>query len=107
METEIFYKETNTHDYLNFSSHFPDHLKQFFFDLTRCIFRRGNSNAPIERATRMAKLQGPANKPANSKNTSPLVSAYYSNFDMQNIVKSINQKPINQKLKQRPNQSIN
>ena len=36
------------------------------------------------------KLQGPANKPANSKNILPLKSTYYSNFDMRNIVKLIN-----------------
>ena len=46
-------------------------------------------------------MQGPANKPANSKNILPLVSTYYSNFDMQNIVKT-----INQKVKQSPNESI-
>ena len=37
-----------------------------------------------------AKLQGPANKSANSKNILPLVSTYYSNFDMRNIVNKIN-----------------
>ena len=26
--TDVFYKETNTHDYLNFSSHHPDHVKK-------------------------------------------------------------------------------
>ena len=47
------------------------------------------------------KLQGPTNKPANSKNILPLVSTYNSNFGMRNIIKS-----INQKLKQSPNKSI-
>ena len=37
-----------------------------------------------------AKLQGSANKRANYKNIIPLKSTYYSNFDMRNIVKSIN-----------------
>ena len=27
METYIFYKETNTHDYLNYNSHHPNHIK--------------------------------------------------------------------------------
>ena len=55
----------------------------------------------IDKSFFNAKLQGLANKPANSKNILPLVSTYYSNFDMQNIIKS-----INQKLKQSPNESI-
>ena len=49
-----------------------------------------------------AKLQGLANKLADSRNFLPSVSTYYSNFDMRNIVKS-----INQKLKQSLNESIN
>ena len=27
VETDIFYKETNTHDYLNSDSHHPNHIK--------------------------------------------------------------------------------
>ena len=27
VETDIFYKETNTHDYLNYNSHHPSHIK--------------------------------------------------------------------------------
>ena len=27
VETDIFYKETNTHDYLNYNSHHADHIK--------------------------------------------------------------------------------
>ena len=55
----------------------------------------------IDKSFFNAKLQGPANKPMNPKNILPLVSRYYSNFDMQNIVKS-----INEKLKQSPNESV-
>ena len=55
----------------------------------------------IDKSFFSAKLQGPANKPMNPKNILPLVSRYYSNFDMQNIVKS-----INEKLKQSPNDSV-
>ena len=28
LETDIFYKETNSHDYLNYFSHHPEHTKQ-------------------------------------------------------------------------------
>ena len=48
------------------------------------------------------KLQGPTNKPANYKKILPLVSTYYSNFDMRKIVKL-----FNQKLQESPNESIN
>ena len=27
LETDIFYKETNSHDYLNYFSHHPEHIK--------------------------------------------------------------------------------
>ena len=55
----------------------------------------------IDKSFFNAKLQVPANKLANSKNILPLVSTYYSNFDMRNIVNT-----INQKLKQSQNESI-
>lgn len=44
----------------------------------------------IDKSFLNVKLQGPANNPANSKNIQLLD---YSNFDMRNLVKSINQKP--------------
>ena len=28
LETDIFYQENNTHDYLNYFSHHPEHAKQ-------------------------------------------------------------------------------
>ena len=61
----------------------------------------GYPETALDKSFLNAKLQGPANKPANSKNILPLVSTYYSNFDMRNIIKS-----INQKLNQSPNESI-
>ena len=61
----------------------------------------GYPDSVIDKSYFNAWLQGPTNKPANFKIILLLVSTYYSNFDMQNIVKS-----INQKLKQSPNESI-
>ena len=125
VETDIFYKETNTHDYRNYDSHHPNHIKyNILFNLTKrilvCVSDEQKVCTPIERATNRLlncgylepvidksffnyffKLQGPANKSVNSKNILPLASTYYSNFDMQNIIKS-----INQKLNQSPNESI-
>ena len=123
VETDIFYKETNTHDYLNYNSHHPNHIKcnipfnlakrilVFLSDeqkealrlkeLQKWLLNCGYPESVIDKSFFNAKLQGPANKPANSKNILTLASTYYSNFDMQNIVKT-----INQKLKQSPNGSI-
>ena len=40
LETDIFYKETNLHDYLNHFSHHPKHIKQNIqYILTRCIIK--------------------------------------------------------------------
>ena len=123
IETDIFYKETNTHNYLNYNSHHPNHIKYNIpFNLAKCILifvsdkqkvtlqlkelqkwllNCGYPESVIDKSFSNAKLQGLANKPANSKSILPLVSIYYSNFDMQKILKT-----INQKLKQSSNESI-
>ena len=120
METNIFYKEVKIHDY---HSHHLNHLKYNIpFNLARYILvfvsgeqwvalrlrelrkwllNCGYPESVIEKSFFNANLQGPANKPANSKNILTLVPIYYSNLDMWNIIKS-----INQKLKQSPNESI-
>ena len=124
VETDTFYKKTNTHYYLNYHSHHPNHIKYnislnlgkhilvFVSDeqkvalglkeLRKWLLNCGYPETVIDESFFNAKLQGPANKPANSKSILPLVSTYYSNFDMRNIIKSINQK-LNQS---RPNESI-
>ena len=123
VETDIFYKETNSHDYLSYNSHHPNQIKYdipfnlaksiliFVSDeqkvtlqlkeLRKWLLNCGYPESVIDKSFFNAKLQGPANKPANSKNILPLVSTYYPNFDMRNMVKT-----INQKLKQSPNESI-
>ena len=70
-------------------------------ELWKWLLNCGYPESVIDKSFFNAKLQGAANKPANSKNILPLVSTYYSNFDMRNIVKT-----INLKLKQSPNESI-
>ena len=114
VETDIFYKETNTHDYLNYDSHHRNHTKYNIpFDLAKRILvfvsdeqkvalrlkelrkwllNCGYPEPVIDKSFFNVKLQGPANKLANSKNILPLVSTYYLNFDKRNIIKSINQK---------------
>ena len=55
----------------------------------------------IDKSFFNAKLQGPANRPVNSKKILPLLSTYYWNFDIWSIVNS-----INQKLKQKPKEPV-
>ena len=38
VETDVFCKETNTHDYLNYNSHHPNHIKyNILFNLAKLI----------------------------------------------------------------------
>ena len=123
VETDTFCKETNTHDYLSYNSHHSNHIKyNILFNLAKCILifvsdeqkvtlrvkelrkwlvNCGYSELVIDKSFFNAKLQGLANKPTNSKIILPLVSTLYANFDLRNIVKT-----INQKLKQSLNESI-
>ena len=66
--------------------------------LRKWLLNCGYPESVIEKSFFNANLQGPANKPANSKNILFLVSTCYPNFDIPSIIKS--------KLKQSPNESI-
>ena len=99
VETDIFYKETNTHDYLNYDSHHPYHIKYnipfnlakrilvFVSDeqkvalrlkeLLQWLLNCGYPESVIDKSFSNAKLQDPANKLAIPKNILPLVSTYY------------------------------
>ena len=70
-------------------------------ELRKWSLNCGYPESIIDKSFFSAKLQRAADKPANSKNILPLLFTYYSNFNMGNIVKS-----INQNLKQSPNESI-
>ena len=123
LETYTFHKERKTHDYLNYNSYRSNHVKYnipfnlakyiliFISDeqkvtlqlkeLQKWLLNCSYPESVIDKSFFNAKLQGPTNKPANSKNILPLLSTYYSHYDMQNIVNT-----INQKLKQSPNELI-
>ena len=114
METDVFYKETNTHDYLNYNSHHPNQIKcNIPFSLAKRVLvlvsdeqkvalrskeprkwfsKCGYPEAVIDKSFFDAKLQHLTNKPANSKNILPLVSKHYSNFDRRNMMKSMKSK---------------
>ena len=112
VETDVFYKETNSHDYLAYDSHHPQHVIDnipfnlakrivvFCSDYKREQFRlkelKGwllNCGYPeylIDKKFHNAKLQGPAPNPEDSKNVIPLVSTYYSNIDSKHITETAN-----------------
>ena len=105
--TDIYYKETNTHEYLHYDSHHPTHVKnnipfclaktiivstsdetmmeQNLVDLTMWLRECGYPYNIIERGIFNARLQGPANVP-NNKATIPFVSTFYSNLDSSNTI---------------------
>ena len=105
LETDIFYTETNSHDYLNYFSHHPEHTKQnipynlakriivFVSDeekmnerlseLKTWLLSFSYSLAIIENAFFNAKLLGPA--PKKEEILIPFVSTHYSNFDSKSI----------------------
>ena len=108
--TDIYYKETNSHDYLKFDSHHPKHEKEnipfnlakriivFCSDynkeqirlhkLRQWLLQCGFSNKLINRKFHNAKLQGPAPEPANS-DIIPFVTTFYSNYNAMNIMRSV------------------
>ena len=101
LETDIFYKETNSHDYLNYFSHHPKHTKQnipynlakqtivFVSDEEKMNERLSELKtylrscsyplAIIEKAFYNAKLHVPA--PKKEEILVPFVSTHHSNFD--------------------------
>ena len=108
IKTNVFYKETNAHDYLQFDSHHPHHtkanipytlakriilltsddewVKQNLSDLRTFLLNRKYPPEVIDRGIHNALLQGPAPKPQKTK-TIPLVTTFYSNYDCQKILK--------------------
>ena len=99
--TNVYYKPTNTHEYLNFKSHHPDHIKKNIphvlakrililstktkdqkrnlSDLRIWLRDCGYPDSLIDRGIHTASLQGPA--PENYTKALPLINTYYSNYD--------------------------
>ena len=114
IERDIFYKSTNTHDYLSFYSAHPDHIKKnvpynlakriivFVSDDKRTIIRLNQlkewllkCDYPenfINKAFHNAKLQGPAPRPKNKTKTIPFITTYHDNIDNQSLVSNIRHK---------------
>ena len=108
ISTDIYYKSTNSHDYLHYDSFHPTHTKEnipytlakrivvFVSDenlvekrlselrvwLRKCRY----PNEVINKAFHNAKLQGPAPEKPARENTIPFISTYASNIDAQSTV---------------------
>ena len=122
--TDIYYKETNTHEYLHFNSHHPSHVKNNIpyclaktiiistseeammennlTDLAHWLQICGYPQNIIERGIFNARLQGPAPPPTN-KIKIPFISTYFSNYDSSNIIdvtRSLIQNSKNERIQQ-------
>ena len=107
IETDIFYKDTNTHDYLLYNSHHPEHVKNNIpFTLAKKIIVFCSSQFVEERLSELrtsllackypphiidkgihcARLQGPANDPSKKTTPLPFVTTYSSNLDSKRIL---------------------
>ena len=104
----IFYKDTNTHDYLRYDSNHPVHVKNNIpftlakkiivfcsnevtvnnrlADLYKWLIESRYPPQIVERGFHNAKLQGPANKP-NSNNIT-FVTRYAANYDSKHVTQT-------------------
>ena len=110
--TDIFYKETNSHFYLDYNSHHPQHVKDNIpFTLAKKIVMfcsnpeketarleelRGwliECNYPkdvIKRGLHNAQLQGPAPPPKATRDKLIFITTYSSNYTHDNTIQQIN-----------------
>ena len=111
LHTDIHYKSTNSHRYLDYHSFHPLHVKNnipyglakriivFVSDPVQMEFRLNQlrswlqrCNYPksiIEKGIHNARLQGPAPKPANKNDTIPLITTFSSNLDMAPVTQNV------------------
>ena len=107
IRTDVFYKDTNAHDYLPFDSHHPLHIKKNIpyvlakriivstsedkwvdrnlIDLKQWLIEQKYPSDVIDKGIHNAMLQGPAPKPSCEK-IIPLITPYVENFDNANII---------------------
>ena len=111
IETDIYYKQTNSHDYLPYDSSHPQPCKDNIpFNLAkRIIVFVSDSNLVesrllelrnwltlckypkhiITKAFHNAKLQGPAPQPKEKNDNLPFVTTYHENIDNKNVLNNI------------------
>ena len=106
IETDIYYKPTNSHEYLNYNSHHPKHVKDnipynlakriIVFvscyektlsrlkELKEWLLQCNYPEKVIDKGIYNAQLQGPAPL-QHEKKVIPFVSTYYSNYSNKSI----------------------
>ena len=111
IETELYYKETNNHHYLEYSSfhakHVRDNVPYGFFkkikvfttdskkeklaikDMMNWLKNSGYPQQVVEKGLHNARLQGPAPDPAKKKDIIPFVTQNNSNFSCNVITKKL------------------
>ena len=104
--TDVFYKQTNTHQYLNYRSHHPEHIKKNIphalakrilvltskestmeknlEDLKIWLRECGYPDKVIDRGIHTASLQGPA--PEKQGKVIPLINTFYSNYSHEHLI---------------------
>ena len=112
IETELFYKETNNHNYLGYDSFHPKHVKDNIpFGLFKKIivftsnfekekveiermkdwlYKSGYPKYIVDKGLHNAKLQGPAPDPKKKKDIIPFITQNSSNYSCKSIVKKFN-----------------
>jgi hypothetical protein len=112
IETEIYYKTTNNHHYLEYNSFHPKHIKdnipynlakriiiftsdsakeKIELERLKCWLKRCNyPDKVIEKKIRNAKLQGPAPNPLLKKEVIPFITTYSNNYSNKAIVQHTN-----------------
>ena len=123
IETDVFYKSTNNHDYLDYFSHHPQHVKdnvpynlakrivvfcsdpeveeQRLKELRKWLMICNYPEKLITDKFFKAKLQGPAPCKIESKDIVPFVTTHFSNYDARNILtsaKSLIQSSTNERV---------
>ena len=105
IETDIYYKTTNTHDYLRYDSDHPMHIKnnvpfnlakrikvfctdeaterKRLLELRTWLENSGYPKKVINRGFKNASLHGPANRPMNNQIT--FITTHASNYDPKHV----------------------
>ena len=111
IQTDIYYKPTNSHHYLDYNSFHPLHIKnnipygltkrilsfvtdpammEFRLEQLRSWLRRCNyPNHVIEKGIFNARLQGPAQEPIAKDNVIPFITTFSSNLNTKEVTRNI------------------
>ena len=111
IETDIYYKPTNSHQYLDYNSFHPKHIKdnvpfglakriicfvtnsetmEFrLLQLKSWLLKCNYSEKLIEKCIHNSRLQGPAPKPVSKNDIIPFVTTFASNFETKGLTNNI------------------